>query len=1152
MASVSKDHPSALPMQPLHEAGNAPLLDFIKQSATAIQRTELTVGILSWMVMGLASVFVFVLVDHWVWPMNDLVRYLVWTLLVGSSLFWVVFRIAPFMGRKINPEYAAKRIEETIPEMKDGLISWLQLATHPSTPRGVLNTVGRYVAKHLKGQEVAGIIDQFNLMKLAAILFGLMLISAIYLAVSPKDGINSARRLLMPWASISPSTRVKIVEVTPGDVTVTEGSTVKVAIQVHGWHRSDKAIIRFSTDDGQTIDQIEVMRPDINGLTYELDFGKSFGGIVQPMHYSIEAGDAKAGPFAIKIQAIPLVLLEQVEYIYPAYMRLAPRVAEGDGRIEATEGTQVTILARSNQEMNKVRIEFDSKPDKNGLFQVSTADDVVLDGRSIAASLLLRLDDAKSNPTLLNYRFLAENRLGEKNAEPVVYPIKIIPDLAPEIQLARDLKDAIDLPVNQKLDLEVRASDPDFGLARVAIAGTSRDQNVLANELFQSKQGAIGQVTEVYAFDPQSLRLRPGAQIDIVATAEDNRCAPGSDLPEPNIRQSRTIRVTITSLDQNPPNDKPQRNAEDQSSKKPPSIEQKDPKETAPSNEKNGTRTPDQPANESKPDLNTKSDPGNEPDPQTKQGEQEKPDEQKTQEKQGKKGEQGKQNEPGDQAKNQDKIPPDQEPQEKGNQGTPEQSPSGQGPQEDSPPNPDESNQGQSGAGQSGSNQSNRTPNSTAGSDGNSNDPNNEAGTDPTRSDSKGKPSSNRGEGKSSDPMHDGEAFEELRDLLKTDTGSDPTNASGKPAKSDDSNSNTQRSSTPDDKASGEGKASNDSKANGSSDSLSGGNAGNENKDKQSKNPPSSQGNPATDDGKGEPTEPPATDSNASNGNQSVDSESQSASQSNNTESQSEQQGTDSLSKTGKQGSESSSKSGKQSTNSESQSGKPSTDSESQTGKKADGSDAQADKQGSESGADEGNPASDASDSSKSPSTSSKSGPSDSKSGQQGSQSKSGDQRGKGEPSSKESKGNLLGKSNSSADALPDNNDNEQLASPESVAAETEYARRATDMVLKALERQRDQPDSELLKQMGWNKEQLQAFLDRWKRARDQAAKDPNKKREYDEALRSLGLVPSSAQSKTADGRDDKLRGLNEEGLRVRPPESLRERYEAFRKSTRQ
>ncbi len=106
-------------------------------------------------------------------------------------------------------------------------------------------------------------------------------------------------------------------------------------------------------------------------------------------------------------------------------------------------------------------------------------------------------------------------------------------------------------------------------------------------------------------------------------------------------------------------------------------------------------------------------------------------------------------------------------------------------------------------------------------------------------------------------------------------------------------------------------------------------------------------------------------------------------------------------------------------------------------------------------------------------------------------------------------------------------------------------------MILKALDRQRNQPDPELLKRMGWTKEQLQAFVDRWNNAREESLKDPTKQRDYDDALRSLGLVPSSNRNRVASERNDQLRGISEEGSRIRPPESLREKFEAFQKASK-
>ena len=123
------------------------------------------------------------------------------------------------------------------------------------------------------------------------------------------------------------------------------------------------------------------------------------------------------------------------------------------------------------------------------------------------------------------------------------------------------------------------------------------------------------------------------------------------------------------------------------------------------------------------------------------------------------------------------------------------------------------------------------------------------------------------------------------------------------------------------------------------------------------------------------------------------------------------------------------------------------------------------------------------------------------------------------------------------------------VAAKEKVEAEADYARQATDMVLKALDRQRNQPDPALLKRMGWTKDQLQEFVDRWSKAREEAMKQPDKKHEYDDALRSLGLIPLNDRGRAVQEQNDSLRGIREEGSRIRPPESLREKFDAFQKA---
>jgi hypothetical protein len=120
---------------------------------------------------------------------------------------------------------------------------------------------------------------------------------------------------------------------------------------------------------------------------------------------------------------------------------------------------------------------------------------------------------------------------------------------------------------------------------------------------------------------------------------------------------------------------------------------------------------------------------------------------------------------------------------------------------------------------------------------------------------------------------------------------------------------------------------------------------------------------------------------------------------------------------------------------------------------------------------------------------------------------------------------------------------------PQRELLSTDYADKQTDLALEYLKEQKDRPDPELLRRLKWSKEDLNNFYDRWRAAKDQAASDPSKRQELDAALRSLGLQQSSQTARGQQTPDDGLSGYRESGNRVRPPESLRERFERFQKA---
>jgi hypothetical protein len=118
-----------------------------------------------------------------------------------------------------------------------------------------------------------------------------------------------------------------------------------------------------------------------------------------------------------------------------------------------------------------------------------------------------------------------------------------------------------------------------------------------------------------------------------------------------------------------------------------------------------------------------------------------------------------------------------------------------------------------------------------------------------------------------------------------------------------------------------------------------------------------------------------------------------------------------------------------------------------------------------------------------------------------------------------------------------------------------DYARKATDLALEHLKDQmkRGEPDQELLDKLGWSKQDLEKFVNRWDQMRRQASQrgpeGQTARKDLDEALRSLGLRPRTTTLQSNKGRDDQSRGLKE-SRRSQPPAEYAEQFKAYTQGT--
>jgi hypothetical protein len=541
--------------------GDAKLVQYDQYIDTQIQNTRRAVKAVDWatslleLAIGvLLFLLVVAVVDHWIIPggFPDVMRVVLFVVMVGSVCYFAYRRLWPLCRRAINPVYAAQTIEQASPTLKNSLINLLLFRQHRTDiPDAVFQTLEEQAAQRLTRVSVETAVDRTALIRIGYVLLAVVAVAGLYKVLSPKDPVIAAQRVLLPWSDIVPASRVAIAGVMPGSVTVSRGEFLDVSAEIRGIDDEDTVLLRYSTDDGQALDKPIAMTLAPDGLRFtgrlpEGAAGSDRAGLAQNVRYRIEAGDARSLDYNVTVVPAPSIMVERVAYDYPDYTGFVDRHVEGIGDIRAIEGTRVTIQARANGPIKAAEVDFDAdgRPDLKMTGQEDEA----------RASFVLELREDRQTPRHASYVLRFTNTEGRSNREPVKSPIAVEPDLSPEAAILRPQEKAIDLPLNGTVTIEAEARDPDFALAGVRLHGEVAGRPILDEPLLTSKH--TGRFTGRYQFTPSALKLRAGDVVQYWVTASDNRT------PSANTAESERKLMRILSPDpaQQPPPDRIARN----------------------------------------------------------------------------------------------------------------------------------------------------------------------------------------------------------------------------------------------------------------------------------------------------------------------------------------------------------------------------------------------------------------------------------------------------------------------------------------------------------------------------------------------------------------------------------------------------------------
>lgn len=508
-----------------------PVEQFIEQrlaeTQKQIQRVELASALLALLVGVLLWLLAAAVVDHWLvfGGLGRFGRVVWWLVMVAAAGIHIWRNVLPPIAKRISPIYVAHSIEQRQPTLKNSLVNFLMLRRAREVVAPVVFVaIEDRAARDIAVAPVDAVPDTHSAMRRGYILAGAVGLFCLYLLLSPKNPLVSAARVLFPWAKIAAPTRVTISEVAPGDAVSFMGEQVEVSAEVRGLKPDESAWLHFSTTDGKVVDQKIALRPDSDGVRRRAVLPPGNLGLQQDIMYYLSAGDCRSDTYRVVVRVAPDITVESVRYDFPKYTGLPPRTSIRQGDLRAPLGTQVTIEAVANYEIQRAEIDLNCTG-KPGLR-------MDVNGNRASGRFTLRASSADPDrPEFESYqlRFVDIDR--RENPRPIRHRIEVIPDEPPEVEIVAPKEEETVVPFDGRLDVQVTARDPDFGLKRVAVRAETDGRELAIPPLLDrpAAQPADNRPWQgEIALEPRALKLAPGQRVAYWAEAEDNR------EPQPN------------------------------------------------------------------------------------------------------------------------------------------------------------------------------------------------------------------------------------------------------------------------------------------------------------------------------------------------------------------------------------------------------------------------------------------------------------------------------------------------------------------------------------------------------------------------------------------------------------------------------------------
>ena len=439
-----------------------------------------------------SAVLVLLVVELWLAP-PDLAIVLLGAAALLATLVFATRLLWPLRERP-NDQRVARLVEERCPEFEDRVASATELVERDGETAFQRLVVADAAAK-LREMDPAGVVVPPAQLRAAVVRGVLATVALLALLAFGGDPIGRVARTA--WLFAFPADLTLVVE--PGDVQVSAGQPVTVRVRLRGRVstpvRTSPTLMHRSGDESRMVQ----MRAADDGDGYVAEFPD----VTESFTYRVSVATVRSRVYTVDALVAPRIRRVDVEYLYPDFIGLPPRVEEDGGDVYAPAGTTVRLTVYADAPVVAGRLVFN-------------------DGRqqALEAGAADTLQGTFTVETDGEYTLSVTDRAGLSSPDDTGYFIRATADRPPDVQVLRPRGDQ-EITSLEEVTIAARADD-DYRIGALELLYTVAGRAERVVSLGPADTAAApASVTGRYTLFAEDLDLSPGDFLTYYARARD-------------------------------------------------------------------------------------------------------------------------------------------------------------------------------------------------------------------------------------------------------------------------------------------------------------------------------------------------------------------------------------------------------------------------------------------------------------------------------------------------------------------------------------------------------------------------------------------------------------------------------------------------------